>query len=182
MRTPRTSLLLLPGGLALGHAFGYVVAGDGHHPAEAVGHGWLGVVVRVATPLAVAALAWSFLGGARELSRRDLRWQRLALQQMALFLAVEALEHGLAGYGPEHALHAPTTLWGVVGQVLAAYLVTRAVGAAYAVGRRVAPRLAAAPPPPAVRRFARPAAARAPARDVAGTWALLRAPPPFLLA
>jgi hypothetical protein len=182
MRTPRTSLLLLPGGLALGHAFGYVVAGDGHHRAEAVGHGWLGVLVRLAVPLALGALAWSFLGGARELSRRDLRWQRLALQQMALFLAVEVLEHGLAGYGPAHVLHAPTTLWGVVGQVLAAYFVTQAVGAAYAAGRRVAPRRPTAPPRTAVRRFPRPAAARAVARDVAATWALLRAPPASLPA
>lgn len=177
MRMPRTTLMLLPGGLTLGHAFGYLVAGGGHHGPEAVGHGWFGVLVRLAVPLAVGALAWSFAGGARCVEPADLRWQRLALQQMGLFLVVEVVEHGLAGYGPEHVLHTPTTLWGVVGQVAAAWLVTVAVVAAHAAGRRVVPARRQAPPVPPARRFPRPAAARAVARDAAATWALLRAPP-----
>jgi hypothetical protein len=177
MRSPRTSLLLLPAGLTLGHAFGYLMVGDGHHASEAVGHGYLELVVRLAVPLAVGALAWTFAGGVRQALPCDLRWQRVALQQMGLFLLVELAEHGLAGYGPEHVLHAPTTLWGVVGQVGAAWLVVTALRAAGAAGRRAAPARRRDPIPAAPRRFPRPAPDAFVRRDTAATWALLRAPP-----
>ena len=172
--------MLLPGGLTLGHAFGYLVAGDGHHASEAVGHGWFGVLVRLAVPLAVGALVWSFAGGARCIEPAGLRWQRLALQQMGLFLVVEVVEHGLAGFGPLHVLHAPTTCGASSGRSPRPGWSPPPCGpptppvAAWSRPGRLAP-----PPPPA-RTFPRPAAARAVTRDVAATWALLRAPPVVL--
>jgi hypothetical protein len=180
MRTPRTTLMLWPAGLTLGHAFGYLMAGDDHHVPGEVAHGYLDTVVRLALPLALGAVAWAFVGGARRVAPRGPRWRRLALQQTAAFLLMEVAEHALAGHTPQHALHAlhaPTTLWGIVGQALAAGLVVAALRTAHAAGRRVAPERRVAPPVPPARSFPRPAAARMPARDVAATWALRRAPP-----
>jgi hypothetical protein len=178
MRPPRTSLLLLPAGLTLGHAVGYLVGGRGHHEAApVVGHGYLAVLVRLAVPLAAGALGAAFAGGAR---RRDVwapRWDALALQLAGLFLVVEVAEHALAGVGPAHVLHAPTTLWGLVGQALAAWVVTALVRVAHRAGRRVAGGgRQRAPHRAAPRRFPRPAADRAAGRDAA-TWVSLRAPP-----
>ena len=183
MRTSRsTSLLLVPGGLAAGHAFGYFVAGLGDRaPAgEAIGHGYLGVLLRVAVPLAAAALG---LEAARPRSR-TLSWAAFAAQLVALYLVIEIAEHASVGIGPADALAEPSTRWGVVGQLLVALAAVLLVRGAHTAGRLVAV-AASRPPgpvPAAPRRLPRPVATIGVARDAAAGPAPPRGPPVVLPA
>jgi hypothetical protein len=183
MRASRTPLLLLPAGLTAGHAAGYLVAGGPHHGASDAGaHGYVPLLLRLAVPLAAGALAGAVARGRRHAAPRPLRWDRLALHLAALFLLVEVAEHAVAGVGPAHVLHAPSTAWGLLGQLVAAWALTTLVRVAHRAGQWVAPAAPAAPAGGAPPRSRRAHADRPVARDAAATWAHLRAPPAPRLA
>jgi hypothetical protein len=192
MRTSRsTSLLLVPGGLAAGHAFGYFVAGLGDRaPAgEAIGHGYLGVLLRVAVPLAAAALGLEVAGGARRAEgtapARALSGAAFAAQLVALYLVIEVAEHAWVGIGPADALAESSTRWGVAGQLLVALAAVLLVRGAHTAGRLVAVAATSRPPgpvPAAPRRLRRPVATIGVPRDAAAGRAPPRGPPVVLPA
>jgi hypothetical protein len=198
MRTSRsTSLLLVPGGLAAGHAFGYFVAGLGDRaPAgEAIGHGYLGVLLRVAVPLAAAALGLEVAGGARRTDRTDgtdrtapvraLSGAAFAAQLVALYLVIEVAEHAGVGIGPADALAESSTRWGVVGQLVVALAAVLLVSGAHTAGRLVAVAATSRPPgpaPAAPRRLPRPVATIGVPRDATAGRAPQRGPPVVLPA
>jgi hypothetical protein len=132
------SLLLVPGGFVAGHELGYQGATAlGSAPTASGGHGYLGLVVLVGVPFAVAALARSFLAGLRD-QLPPVRYRTLALAQVALFLAVELAEHAAGGLGPGPTLVQPAVLLGLAAQFVVAAVVTLIVRTTRDAGAAVA--------------------------------------------
>lgn len=140
------SPMLVPGGVAAGHTLGYGVADLLGSGAEVTGgHGYLGTMFRLAVPFTLAVLARAFLSGARH-ELPPVRFPALAAQQVALFAAIELVEHGAAGIGPGQALQELSLLVGVLGQLLVAGALVwsirwmRRAGELVAAARRSPPR------------------------------------------
>lgn len=114
------SLLLLPGGVAAGHALGYGAAGLlGASPSIDDGHGYLAVMFRLAVPFTLAVLARAFLSGARA-ELPPVRFAALAVQQVLVFTAIEVVEHALAGIGPAASLTEASLWLGIAAQLVTA--------------------------------------------------------------
>jgi hypothetical protein len=128
MRSSRLwSLMLVPGGVAAGHALGYSAAElAGSSPAVPGGHGYLDVLFRLAVPFTLVVLARAFLSGARH-ELPPVRFSRLAALQVALFAVVEIVEHGAAGIGPAQALGELSLVLGIAAQLLVAGALVRLV-------------------------------------------------------
>lgn len=136
----RTSLwLLATAGVLVGHVVGYAVA----HPTETeratalAGHAYLGPLGTVLIPLGLLTI----LGVAIRTVRRvggppPLR--TLARLQVGLFLFQEIGERALGPVPPLDALSEPGVWFGVVAQVLVAWVALRLVHATAAVVRAVA--------------------------------------------
>lgn len=126
----RPSLLLLPGGLLVGHGLTALALGSMQH-TEGWPAGTFEGLVCLSIPLALAALVHAFLAGIRG-QVTPIRWAPLAGLQVALFLVIELIEH-----------EASTTttgllvvVAGVVGQVTAAAVMYLLVRGAESIGRR----------------------------------------------
>lgn len=153
MRSSRLwSLMLVPGGVAAGHALGYGGAAlAGSPPAVAGGHGYLDAMFRLAVPFTLVVLARAFLSGARQ-ELPPVRFRRLAVPQLALFTAVELVEHAAAGIGPAQSLRELSLVLGAVAQLLVAAALVRLVrwmrraGELVAAARQAPSRRAAAVP------------------------------------
>ena len=132
------SLLLLPGGVAAGHALGYSTAAfAGSAPLIEGEHGYLDLMFRLAVPFTLVVLARAFLSGARD-ELPPVRLPPLAAQQVALFVAIEVVEHALNGIGPARTLTEASLLLGVVAQVLVAAGLVALVGWMRRAGELVA--------------------------------------------
>lgn len=132
------SLMLLPGGVAAGHALGYSAAAvAGSTPLIDGDHGYLTVMFRLAVPFTLLVLARAFLSGARD-ELPPVRLPALAAQQAALFVAIEVAEHALSGIGPARTLTEASLLLGVVAQVLVAAGLVALVGWMRRAGELVA--------------------------------------------
>ncbi|HLM63376.1 MAG TPA: hypothetical protein VK306_03685 [Acidimicrobiales bacterium] len=184
MRASRsTSLLVLPGGLAVGHAFGYFVAGlwYGAPSGEAIGHDYLGVLLRVAVPSLFTLVLRAFGRGARQGRPDGPRWATLAPQLVVAYVTVELIEHAQVGVEWTHALREPSLLWGVVGQLLVAAGAVLLLQAAHTAGG-----LFARAPRPRTRCLASPprraAAVDHVLGDVPARWASRRGPPTLSVA
>lgn len=131
------SLLLVPGGLAVGHAVGYGGARLlGVTPSIQGSHGYLEALLCLAIPFSLAVLGRSVLAGARtELA--PVRFGLLAAAQVTGFVAIEVLEHASVGIGPSASLREATLLLGVLAQIGVAWLVCAVLRAASRVAARV---------------------------------------------
>lgn len=128
---PSSHLLLLPGGLAVGHAISYSVLGPAGH-VDVWFAGSVEGLLCVAVPLAVAALVRAVVAGLRD-EPAPIRFAPLAALQVALFLVVEVVEHAGSAARPSVLL---AVALGVAAQVVAAALVCALVHGATALGRR----------------------------------------------
>lgn len=135
------SLLLLPGGLALGHALGYSGAElIGSTPSINGEHGYLGTLLCLGLPFALAVVGRAVLAGTRS-EQSPVRPSTLALAQVSAFAAIEIVEHARAGIGPATCLREASFVLGVLAQLAVAWLVCALIRAANrvaakAVGRR----------------------------------------------
>jgi hypothetical protein len=130
------ALLMVPGGLVAGHVIGARVAGR-FDPASAGAHWDLGLLWVVAVPVTLAVLARAFVAGLRgELA--PVRCSTLALQQIALYVGIELVEHLAAGVTPIDALAERSLLVGALTQVVVAGGLALLIGALRGVGRAVA--------------------------------------------
>ena len=137
LRSPRTAVLLAaPAGVLAGHTLGYLAA-DPH----AVEHAYLGGAFAVVGPLAVAAMLWTALAGARSRSGRGpvrpLPLGPLLAAQWILFAGQEMTEHALAGHGPAEALRSPAVWLGVAAQAVVALALALLLRAAGVAGARL---------------------------------------------
>lgn len=134
------SLLLLPGGLATGHALGYAGARVvGATPSLEGGHGYIEGLFCLAVPFTLAVLGRAVLAGTRtELA--PVRFGLLASLQVACFVGVEVAEHASAGIGPSSSLREASLLLGVLAQIGVAWLVCALIRAANRVAARIATR------------------------------------------
>ena len=107
---------LAPLGTVAGHVAGYAVAGE--HAAFDGSHAHLRPTTWLTVVAACAALAWVATGRAGAGARP--RLGRLAAAQIAAFVAVEAVEHLVAGGGVDALLHEPAVRWGLAAQVAVA--------------------------------------------------------------
>ncbi len=114
------ALLLLPGGLAVGHTLGYRLAAEAGSASPVTdGHGYIGDLAFLAIPVTVAVLLRAFLAGLRgELA--PVRLAPLVAQQVALYLIVELCEHAGRGIHPATALGERSLLIGLLVQSLVA--------------------------------------------------------------
>jgi hypothetical protein len=145
------ALLMLPGGLAAGHAIGARVAGR-FDPVSAGAHWDLSLLWVIAVPVTLAVLARAFVAGVRgELA--PVRFSTLTAQQIALYVGIELIEHLTAGVTPAEALAQWSLLVGALTQVLVAGGLALLIGALRRVGHAVA---GAAPPRRAHRQARRP--------------------------
>ena len=124
---------LVPAGALAGHAAAYALAGSAHSHGS---HGYLGVVLAVAVPVALAALVWHAWQGARSVSSP--RLGMLFLAQPVVFLAQEGVEHVLAGHGLASVAHSPAVSVGLVAQLAVAALSVVLVRAARSTGQAIA--------------------------------------------
>jgi hypothetical protein len=130
------ALLMLPGGLVAGHVIGARIAGR-FDPVSAGAHWDLGLLWVIAVPITLAVLARAFVAGLRgELA--PVRYSTLALQQIALYVGIELVEHLAAGVTPAEALAERSLLVGALTQVLVAGGLALLIGALRRVGRAVA--------------------------------------------
>lgn len=110
-------LLLLPGGLGLGHVLGYrMTEGLGGALSVSTGHGYLGQLGVLAVPLTLAVVARAFVAGTRG-EPLPVRFGVLATQQVLLFLAIEVLEHATVGITPASSLGEISLIVGSATQV-----------------------------------------------------------------
>lgn len=134
------SLLLLPGGVAAGHALGYSAAAlVGSTPSVEGGHGYLTVMFRLAVPFTLAVLARGFLSGARA-ELPPVRFGALAGQQVALFVLIELFEHLRAGIWPAQSLTEASFVLGIAAQLAVAAALVWLVGWMRRAGELVAGR------------------------------------------
>lgn len=146
------SLLLVPGGLAAGHALGYRAALVlGSDPAVAGGHGYLQGMLCLAVPFTLAVLGRALLAGTRS-QVSPVRFGSLATAQVMLFLAIEVAEHAAAGVPPSVSLRETTTVLGLAAQVVVAWLIGRVMRSVTAAAERVAAATRDLPRPRAIPR------------------------------
>lgn len=138
MRTSRLwTLLLLPVGLAAGHLLGYAAAqAQGHAPSLTDGHDYVGILLLLAVPLSLLAMARVAVSGVRQ-ERSPVGFTALALQQVAAYVAIEVLEHAAAGISPLTSLREATLVWGIVAQLVVAAVVAFLVRAVRTAARRL---------------------------------------------
>jgi len=131
---------MVPGGLTAGHLIGAGVAGR-FDPVRPGSHWDLSPLAVVAVPITLAVLAGAFVAGLRgELAA--VRFSALALQQIALYVGLELVEHLASGIGPADALAERSLLVGALTQVVVAGGLALLIGALQRVGRAVAGDLA----------------------------------------
>lgn len=119
-RSALWALLLLPCGLAAGHALGYWATGaSGWTPSLTTGHGYLGDLTALAVPFTAAVLLRAFASGTRR-QALPVRVGPLAVMQVLLYVAVELAEHLGAGMSPARALAEPSMLFGALAQLVIA--------------------------------------------------------------
>lgn len=119
-RSALWALLLLPGGLAVGHMLGYWAASaSGSAPSLTTGHGYLGDLRTLAVPFTAAAALRVFASGTR-CEALPVRLGPLATMQVLLYVAVELAEHVGAGISAATALTEPSMLFGALAQLLIA--------------------------------------------------------------
>lgn len=122
--------LLVTAGVAVGHVAGYAAA----HPEAAAreaalgGHAYLPPLAAAIIPLGVvAALVWA-VRTARELGLAgQIRWSHLALAQVAVFAVQEVGERVVVGGAATDALAERGVWFGLVAQLLVAFVITRAI-------------------------------------------------------
>jgi hypothetical protein len=130
------ALLMLPGGLIAGHVIGASVAGR-FDPASAGSHWDLGLLWVIAVPVTLAVLARAFVAGLRgELA--PVRFSALTVQQIALYVGLELMEHLAAGVAPTDALAERSLLLGALTQVALAGGLALLIGALRRAGRAIA--------------------------------------------
>ena len=133
--TPRRPwwLLLVPGGLLLGHLLGsWPGAATGYGVDSGLGAASASSLLCVAAPLTVAAVWRGAVVGFRDRPVSS-SFRLLVLSQLTVFVGVEVLEHSIALVRPAAIL---SVLIGAIAQVLAAALLTALVQGAVLVGRR----------------------------------------------
>lgn len=132
--------MLAVAGVAVGHIVGYAVAHPDAAAREAAlgGHAYLPAAAATAIPLGVAAALWWAVRTARTLGmggRIDTR--HLAVAQLGVFAVQEVGERLVSG-GSAPSLLAERGVWfGVLAQILVAFLVTRALSWAQRIVRSV---------------------------------------------
>lgn len=154
--------MLAVAGVAVGHIIGYAVA----HPYTATreaalgGHEYLPVAASVVVPIGViAALVWGIQAARAMGMAGQIDPRRLALAQIGVFAVQEVGERAVSGAGAASVLVERGVWFGIVAQVVVAFLITRAVdlvtrAARFVVGGRratiIRPALVAAFRPQAV--------------------------------
>jgi hypothetical protein len=172
------SLLLLPGGVAAGHALGDAAAAlAGSTPSVGGEHAYLTWMFRLGVPFTVAVLGRAFVSGARS-ELPPVRGAWLTVQMVGLFATIEVLEHLHAGIGPAHSLTEASFVLGLAAQALVAVALAGLVRWMRRVGE-----LAAARRRPPVRRRGTQVRALRSSDVVAGvvTSSLSRRGPPIPL-
>jgi hypothetical protein len=137
------SLLLLPGGLAAGHALGYAAARlVGSTPSISGEHSYLGSLLCLGVPFSLVVIARAVVAGART-ERAPIRCSTLSVAQVLCFAVIEVAEHASVGIDPAAAVREMSFVLGVLAQVAVAWLVCAVVRAANRVAAKVARRRAA---------------------------------------
>lgn len=122
--------MLVVAGVAVGHIAGYAVAYPDAAGREAAlgGHGYLPVAAGIVVPLGVvAALVWAVRTARSMGMAGEIETRHLALAQSAVFLCQEVAERVVAGNGVTATLGERGVWFGLLAQVVVAFLVTRAV-------------------------------------------------------
>lgn len=128
------SLLLLPGGLALGRLLGYWASEVvGSTPSINGEHGYLGVLLCIGLPFALAVLLRSVLAGTRA-ERPPIRPSTLVLAQVVAYAAIEITEHAWAGIEPASSVREASFVLGVLAQLTVAWIACALIRLANRVG------------------------------------------------
>lgn len=139
------SLLLLPGGLAAGHALGYAGARlVGSTPTISGEHSYLGALLCLGIPFSLAVIARAVVAGTRT-ERAPIRFSTLAVAQVLCFAVIEVAEHASVGIDPAAAVREMSFVLGVLAQLAVAWLVCAVVRVANRVAAKVARRRATVP-------------------------------------
>jgi hypothetical protein len=151
------SLLLLPGGLAAGHALGYAGARlVGSTPSIDGEHSYLGALLCLGIPFSLAVVARAILAGTRT-EVAPVRFGILAIAQVLCFAIIEIAEHASVGIDPGTAVRELSFVLGVLAQLAVAWLVCAVVRATTRVAAKASRRRPSA---------AHPAASTLPGSDV----------------
>lgn len=165
-------------GVAVGHIVGYALAHPDVATREAAlgGHAYLPTVATAVIPLGVLTALWWAVRTARLLGLAgQIDWRRLAAAQVVVFLCQEMGERSVGGEGVSAAVSERGVWFGLLAQIVVAFLVTRGIDAvrrvirAVTAGRPITSRL----PRHCIVLPAAPVASVAPATVAVG----LRAPP-----
>lgn len=132
--TKRPQLWLLPLGLALGHVLGSWFGDHTGAPRLEVGQSLFAVLGVIGVPLGAVAFLHLFSTGRAQAQAR-LNPHSIVAIQAATFIGIEVAEHLLGGVPLNRLFGHPGLWWGVVGQVVIAYLVASAARLAVAVGQ-----------------------------------------------
>lgn len=120
--------MLATAGVAVGHIVGYAVAHPDAAAREAAlgGHAYLPTAAATVIPIGVGAALWWAVKTARSLGLAgSIDWRRLAAAQLGVFAFQEVGER-LVGGEAATAVFAERGVWfGLVAQVLVAFVVTR---------------------------------------------------------
>jgi hypothetical protein len=140
MRSARSAraVLVVPAAVLAGHWLGYALAGNGHHGAQPVAHGYLPAAVAVALPALVAAMAWAAVGsrGWARSGGSPPRVAPLVGAQWVVFSLQELVEHTIAG-DAVGVVASPAVWLGLASQVAVAAATCLLLGAASSAGGRV---------------------------------------------
>ena len=142
-RSTLWSLLLIPGGLSLGHAIGYWATHQtGHQPSLPGTHSHIDMLAAAAVPFALPVLIRAFVSG----RRRELapaRFGPLAVQLVSLYVVAEVVEHLARGVDVTTTLTEASLILGVLAQVAVAAVFGVGIRTVVAVGRVARPKRSA---------------------------------------
>lgn len=135
--TKRPLLWLLPLGLALGHFLGSWFGDHTGSPRLEAGQSLFAALGVIGVPFATVALLRLFSAG-RAQGQIRLDPRSIVVTQAAVFIGIEVAEHLLSGVPLNRLFGHPGLWWGLVGQVVIAYLVATAARLAVAAGQALA--------------------------------------------
>lgn len=131
------SALSIPLGFVLGHVVAYSLAPSQNPGLEQVAHGYFESLSGSAVPLALFAILIAVLQGRRR-ETFGLRASMLISQLVAVYVAIEVIEHLAIGASPAEILTEKTLFIGVIVQVLIGFGLHRLLRAGHRLGERLA--------------------------------------------
>ncbi len=125
--------LSIPLGFVLGHLAAYTLASGGHSEVEAAAHSYLGSLSEGAVPMALFAVLIAVVQGRRR-QAFTLRASTLIGQLVAVYVAIELIEHVSVGVPLGAILTEKTLFVGIAVQVIIGFGLHRLLRAGHRLG------------------------------------------------